>query len=48
MRSVNVNEDTAALLPSKGEQLGEPRVSLVVARKDPALCVYRGVAYAAL
>ena len=48
MRSVNVNEDTVALLPSKGEQLWEPGVSLAVAQKDSALCVYMGVAYAIL
>lgn len=46
MRSVNVSDD--ALLPSEGEQLWQPGVSLAVAQKDSALYVYLEVAYAIL
>lgn len=42
---VSVNESTLAVLPGKGEQLWEPRVSLVVVQKSSALCLFGSCVY---
>lgn len=42
MHSVNVNEDTVALLPGEGEQRWEPGVPLVAVQKGSALCLFGG------